>query len=108
MRHRERLSVGLMISCIVAAPAYGGFASQEQFLTAVGRVAGVNDAQFYTTIWMSDLTSAPVSFTFEFLRSGQANTSPASFTDTLAPGQTKVYENVVESKLGLTNVLGGA
>jgi hypothetical protein len=49
-----------------------------------------------------------VNFTFDFLKQGQANASPASFSDTLAPGETKVYENVVETKLGLNNALGAA
>jgi hypothetical protein len=54
------------------------------------------------------LTGATVHFTFDFLAQNQANTSPASFSDTLSPGQTKVYENVVETKLGLSNALGAA
>ncbi len=30
------------------------------------------------------------------------------FTDSLAPGQTKVYENVIETKFGLTSAIGAA
>jgi hypothetical protein len=74
----------------------------------VGRVPGQGGAQFYTTVWASNLTTAPQTLTFRFLRQGQANPSPASFQDTLAPGETKVYENVVESKLGLSNAIGAA
>ncbi|MGH9442082.1 MAG: tail fiber domain-containing protein [Thermoanaerobaculia bacterium] len=92
----------------MALPAFAGFPSAETFLPAVGRETGANGAQFYTTVWASNLTSDSVSFTFYFLQEGQANPSPASFTDSLAPGQTKMYENVVESKLGLTNALGAA
>jgi hypothetical protein len=92
----------------LAAPAFAGFASTESFLPAVGRIPGKFGAQFYTTIWATNLTGATVHFKFEFLKQGQANTSPASFADTLAAGQTKVYENVVETKLGLNNDLGAA
>ncbi len=91
-----------------AGPAVAGFASAETFLPAVGRVAGQGGAQFYTTVWATNLTGASVAFTFEFLKQGQANPSPASFTDSLAPGETKVYENVVESQLGLSGELGAA
>jgi len=87
---------------------FGGFASTEVFLPAVGRVAGKNGAQFYTTVWATNLTSAPQTFTFRFLKGGQSNLAPASFDDTLAPGQTRMYENVVETKLGLANTLGAA
>ncbi len=88
--------------------AFAGFASTETFLPAVGRVTGQGGAQFYTTIWATNLTGVTVSFTFDFLKQGQANPSPASFSDTLAPGQTKVYENIVETKLGLSGQLGAA
>ena len=91
-----------------AWPVRAGFPSLESFLPAVGRVSGAGGAEFYTTIWATNLTSAPVSFTFDFLKQGQANTTPASFSDDLAPGETKVYENVVQSKLGLSDALGGA
>jgi hypothetical protein len=77
-------------------------------LPAVGRVPGQGGAQFYTTVWASNLTTAPQTLTFQFLKQGQANPSPSSFQDTLQPGETKVYENVVESKLGLANAIGAA
>ena len=93
---------------LVAAPAFAGFPSTETFLPAVGRVPGQGGAQFYTTVWATNLSGATVHFTFDFLKQGQANSSPASFTDSLAPGQTKVYENVVESKLGLASAIGAA
>ena len=92
----------------VTVPAFAGFASMETFLPAVGRVPGQGGAQFYTTVWATNLTGAPVSFTFNFLKQGQGNPNPAKFTDTLSPGETKVYENVVETKLGLANALGAA
>ncbi|HWC65285.1 MAG TPA: hypothetical protein VG777_04315 [Thermoanaerobaculia bacterium] len=108
---RRRTSISLLtisVLLVSAVPTFAGFASTETYLPAVGRVPGKNGAQFYTTVWATNLTSAPQTFTFEFLKTGQSNPSPASFHDSLAPGQTKVYENVVESKLGLTNALGAA
>jgi hypothetical protein len=96
------------IVCSGGSILFGGFASTEVFLPAVGRVPGKNGAQFYTTVWATNLTSAPQTFTFQFLKGGQSNATPASFGDTLAPGQTRMYENVVETKLGLANALGAA
>jgi N-acetylneuraminic acid mutarotase len=93
---------------LAAAALEAGFPSTETFLPAVGRVAGQGGAQFYTTVWATNLTNVPVSFTFDFLKQGQANANPASFSDSLSPGQTKVYENVVETKLGLSNAIGAA
>ncbi len=93
---------------VPATRALAGFAADEVYLPAVGRIPGLGGAQFYTTVWASNLTGVPVSFTFQFLKTGQANTSPLAFVDSLAPGQTQIYENVVETKLGLTSALGAA
>ena len=95
-------------ACLLASAAFAGFGSTETYLPAVGRVPGKFGAQFYTTVWATNLTGAPQTFTFRLLKAGQSNPSPASFDDTLQPGETKVYENVVETKLGLSNVLGAA
>ena len=95
-----------ILACSV--PASAGFQSTVEFLAAVGRVSGQGGAQFYSTVWATNLTAVPISFKLDFLTQGQANTSPAGFSDTLAAGQTKVYENVVETKLGLTNAIGAA
>ena len=102
-----RILTGL-VAVAISAPLFAGFLSTETYLPAVGRVPGQNGAQFYTTVWATNLTTVTETFTFRFLKQGQANASPASFTDTLSPGQTKVYENVVETKLGLSNSLGAA
>jgi hypothetical protein len=92
----------------LAGVANGSFPSTEVFLPAVGRISGQGGAEFYTTVWATNLTGTPETFTFRFLKQGQANGSPASFSDTLSPGQTKVYENVVQTKLGLSSSLGAA
>jgi len=109
MRFLSRLGFRIL-SMAVAIPAYAGFGSADAYLPAVGRVAGQGDAQFYTTVWVTNLSSADtVHFTFRFLKSGQGNAGTVpSFDDTLAPGETKIYENVVEEKLGLAGELGAA
>jgi hypothetical protein len=84
-----------------------GFVSTEFYLPVVGRVAGQGGLQAYTTIWATNLSSSSTRhFTFRFLKQGQASTSPASFTDALAPGETKIYENVIEEKLNLSSGIG--
>jgi hypothetical protein len=61
------------IVLLAAFPLFAGFGSTESFLPAVGHAPGQNGAQFSTTVWATNLTSAPQSFTFEFLTQGQAN-----------------------------------
>ena len=109
---------------LASGMAMAAFPATEVFLPAVGRAAG-NGAQIFTTVWATNLTEVQESFTFHFLKQGQSNAAASSpitrwqivsdaalastsFTDTLAPGETKIYENVVETKLGLTGVIGAA
>jgi len=99
------LAVGMLG---IASPARAGFAADEVYLPSVGRTPGLLGAEYYTTVWVTNLTGAPVTFTFQFLVTGQANPSPLAFVDSLAPGQTRMYENVIQSKLGLTAALGAA
>ncbi|MGH9443541.1 MAG: hypothetical protein ACRD16_14835, partial [Thermoanaerobaculia bacterium] len=107
---RRRLAwvmFAIAASLMASPPAHAGFASSDVYLTSIGRVAGANGAQFYTTVWVTNLsTTNPVSFGFFFLASGQANPNPSSFSDTLLPGETKMYEDVMLSKFGLTTALG--
>lgn len=103
-----RGSLVATLALSIGALAEAAFPSTETFLPAVGRVPGQGGAQFYTTVWATNLTAAPQTMTFEFLKQGQANPSPAKFTDSLAAGETKVYENVIETKLGLNNAVGAA
>jgi hypothetical protein len=101
------MSLALVFAAALrCGPLFAGFGSTETYLAAVGRVPGQGGAQFYTTVWASNLTTVQQTLTFQFLKQGQANPSPASFQDTLQPGETKVYENVVETRLGLTNAIG--
>jgi hypothetical protein len=109
MRARtRRLCLGVAgLFIAFSSTLFAGFSGTEVFIPAVGRVTGAGGSEFYTTVWITNLsTTASVSFQFQFLRSGQANTAPASFSDTLAVGQTKIYENIVESRFGLTGVNG--
>jgi len=107
MRPVARL-VSFVVYSILAVSAFAGFQSTETYLVAVGRAPGQFGAQIYSTVWATNLSGAPNSFTVYFLKQGQANTSPASFTDTLASGETKIYENIVQSKFGLTSAIGAA
>jgi len=117
------VTLAALLCGLAARPGICGFGSTEVFLPAVGRAPGSNGAQIYTTVWATNLTGAPEAFTFHFLKQGQSNATASSpiarsqagaalastsFSDTLAPGETKVYENVVESKLGLSGVIGAA
>ncbi|HUO83818.1 MAG TPA: hypothetical protein VM534_01775 [Thermoanaerobaculia bacterium] len=107
-RSRSLISLCLL-TLLVSSPLHAGLAGTELYLPAVGRVEGSGGSQFYTTLWVSNpSTTATVDFTLQYLAAGQANMSPLSYSDQLAPGETKNYENFAETVFGLFNVLGGA
>ena len=90
-------------------PLLGGFASTDLYIPAVGRVEGVGGSQFYTTLWITNPSPTKfVDIQIQFLPAGQTNPTPVTFNDRLAPRETKVYENFVESLFGIRGILGGA
>ena len=72
MKSLVRLAAAPGLCCLRQA-ALARFASTEVFLPAVGRIAGNGGAQFFTTVWATNLTGVPETFTFQFLKQGQAN-----------------------------------
>ena len=90
-----RIASLIVFVALFARPAFAGFAGTETYLAAIGNPQGAGGAQFFSDVWITDVSASPVTFTFQFLRAGQANLSPASFSDTLSPRQTKRYSDVV-------------
>jgi hypothetical protein len=102
-------SAFLTLIVLCAGAAQAAFPSTDVILPAVGRVQGAGGAQFYTTVWITNPSqSEAVDVRIEYLLAGQRNLSPATFQDTLAPEETKTYENFAETLFGLTSVLGSA
>src|SRR5258706_6184327 len=85
----------LPISALAASPA------TETYLAAVG-------GNLRSDVWITNVTASPVAFRFQFLQSGQANVTPAFFEDTLSPGETRMYADVVSTRLHLENLAGAA
>ena len=105
-----KIATFAVVLSLAAVTGFAGFPSTEVFLPSVGRTPGNGASQWDTTVWLTNLSAtSTVSFTFDFLAQGSDNTTPtASFTDSLQPGETKVYESVVTNKLGLGDALGAA
>lgn len=75
--------VGDMLLALVPALTFAGFSGTDVYLPSVGSAVGV--APWYTTVWVSNPTSSPVTVTFYLLKR-QANPSPSSYTDTITLG----------------------
>ncbi|HEX9500159.1 MAG TPA: hypothetical protein VGA10_00760, partial [Thermoanaerobaculia bacterium] len=103
-----RTAITIAIAVLLCTPLFAGFPGTDLILPAVGRVEGVGGSQFYTTVWVTNPNATAVEFDIAFLLAGQENLSPARVIDSIAPGATKVYENIAESLFGIKGLLGAA
>jgi len=77
-------------------PAAAGFADSELFLPAVGAAPGVPPAVWTTTVWVHNPTATRADVTFALLER-RPNPAPLTFTDSIPPGDTRRYDDAVES-----------
>ncbi|HVG22842.1 MAG TPA: hypothetical protein VND45_01700, partial [Thermoanaerobaculia bacterium] len=92
--------------CLQAEPAGNGFTGTDLIVPAAGRVQGADNSVFTTSLWVTNPTTETVTYEMQFLQSGRENPNPARVSDSIAPGQTKVYENAAQSIFGTSGVLG--
>ena len=92
---------------LAAVPLSAGFAGTDVFIPASARQAGIAPSQFYSTLWITNLsTASPANVQLKFLQRNESNTSPITVPVTVAPGETKKYENAVQTIFGLSDVSG--
>ena len=99
-----------LLAAAVAAPALAGFAGTDLFIPMAGRGVGAYPSNWFTTVYLYNPNLTAVSVDLSFLERGKDNvaTSPPEVTDTLAPGETRIYENIVEATFGRSGTVYGA
>jgi hypothetical protein len=109
MRPRTVLALTLLTAAL-AAPALAGFAGTDLFIPMAGRGVGAYPSNWFTTVYLYNPNLTAVSVDLSFLERGKDNvaTAPPKVTDTLAPGETRIYENIVETTFGKTGTVYGA
>jgi len=85
-----------------AATVFAAFPATDVFLPMVGRSPGVPPSQWYTTVWVFNPNPSAVDVRFHLLERNKTNTSPVTFDDVLQPGETRKYENAVQTLFGRT------
>lgn len=95
-----------LLTLAPGTPAQAGFTGNDVIIPAVARAAGAGGAQFYSTLWVTNLSAGSITVEYRFLRQGQANPVPQTASATFAAGETKKYENVVETLFGLSSGAG--
>jgi hypothetical protein len=105
---RSRLAVlGIALLLTLGHRLEAGFSGTDVFIPAVARSGGAGGSQFFSTLWITNLGGATANIQLDFLKQGQANPTPVTRTDTLVPGATRRYDNVVEQLFGVSGA-GGA
>src|SRR3954453_453334 len=112
----SRFRVGALLLLVVVSLAFpltaqqrpqtDGFTGTDLIVPAAGQVQGADGSVFTTSIWVTNPTASTVTFEMQFLQSGRSNTNPARSSDSIAAGQTKVYDDTVQSVFGQNGLLG--
>lgn len=97
----------ILVALTLAVPALAGFAATELFVPGVARIGGVPPSQWYSTLWITNPSdTASVDVDVQYLLRGQANPSPQGATFTLEAGETRRFENVIETLLSRSGTSG--
>jgi hypothetical protein len=100
-------AVFALLLAVVALPATAGFTGTDVFIPASARQAGASPAQFYSTLWLTNLSlGATANVQLEFFQRDTSNTAPITAPMVVAPGQTQKFENVVQTLFGLPSASG--
>jgi hypothetical protein len=83
----------LLVGLAWAAPVLASFAADDLFLPSVGRGAGAQGSQWYTTMWVHKPGSPPVNVEYSLLLRDQPNPSLPRM-----PGPTRCGIAALESK----------
>ena len=101
------LAIAIGIAIGAAPPLEAGFTGTDVFIPASARAAGVAPSQFYSTLWVTNLSgSTTANVQLKFFQRDTSNTSPITVPVTISPGETKKYENVVQTVFGLPSASG--
>lgn len=111
LRSTQRCLVLVALAALTILPLTpvleAGYSGTDVFIPASARKAGATPSQFYSTLWITNLSSsASANVQLKFLQLDTSNTSPITVPVTIAPGETKKYENVVQTIFGLPSAAG--
>jgi len=95
-----------LLLLLVCLPAVALFTGTDLILPAVGRASGAGGSEFFTSVWVTNPGESSADITIQLLGSGASGVG--LFTDHIAPGATKVYENFAQSLFGLHDLMSGA
>jgi len=100
-------AIAAFVTFLAAGGAKAGFTGTDLFVPGVARTGGVGGSQFYTTLWVTNVSGAPANIQMGLLLLGNANPTPVTKSDVIPANATRRYDDIVGSLFGMTGV-GGA
>ncbi len=100
MRRQTLTTLVAILALTLALPALAAFTGTDVFLPSVGRGPGSGTSQWYTCVWVHNPGSSPANVQYRLLLRNQPNPSAEIFNDTIQAGDTKRYDNAVETMFG--------
>jgi hypothetical protein len=101
------IPTAVVVAFFAAGGAEAGYSGTDLFVPGVARTAGIGGSQFYTTLWVTNVSNSPANIQIGLLLLGNANPTPATKNDTIPANATRRYDDIVGTLFGLTGV-GGA
>jgi hypothetical protein len=92
-----RAGVVVLFAVLATFPATGSLTGTDVVVPSSANTPGANGSVWATSLWVTNLSKASTPVEFIFLELNVSNTSPSTTNDTLGPGETKRYDNAVET-----------
>ncbi|MGV8040065.1 MAG: beta strand repeat-containing protein [Thermoanaerobaculaceae bacterium] len=90
----------VILALTLALPALAAFTGTDVVLPSVGRGPGSAGSQWYTCVWVHNPNPSPANVQFRLLLRNQPNPAAEVFNDTIPAGDTRRYDNAIESMFG--------
>ena len=89
-----------VLTAAVAVPALAGFAGTDLFIPMAGRGVGAYPSNWFTTVYLYNPNDTAVTVDLTFLERNRDNvaSAPPRVAETLAAGETRILENIVETE----------
>jgi hypothetical protein len=96
----RRVARLVLVLNVLALPAFAAFSGSDVFLPSVGRGPGAGTSQWYTCVWVHNPNASPANVQFRLLLRDRTNPAAEVFSDTIPAGDTRRYDNAVETMFG--------
>lgn len=101
MKRKAMRCVTGILALAAALPLRASFPATDVFVPSVGRGPGAQGSEWYTTLWIHNPGLSTANVTIRFLQRNQPNPSPATYNDSIPPGDTRRYPNAVYTLFGV-------